>query len=108
MIGWATWKKNTRFKQKNILFYKNTVVVNPLTWMTSTDLASASQHKGFLKGDFKTIKRNFSEVQIVNNVLWVKNPVKPIPAKNYHIADVNYFWLDIRENVGERVKAFSK
>ena len=106
VISWATWKKNTRFNKARKGFYKDVIAINPLTWTAEPVLAPASLHDGMLKGDFKTFKRNFSSVQIENNVLWVKNPVKPIPVKNYHIADVNYFWLDIRENVAERIQAY--
>ena len=106
VVSWATWKKKTRFNQNRKAFYQNVIVINPLTWTSDTEVAPATLHKGLLKGDFKTFKRNFSAVEIENNVLWVKNPVSPIPVKNYHIADVNYFWLDIRENVAERIGVF--
>ncbi|MEM6628888.1 MAG: DUF3089 domain-containing protein [Bacteroidota bacterium] len=106
VIGWATWKKNTRFKEDRKKFYEGVIAVNPLTWETDPTFVPASQHQGMLKGDYKTFKRQFSGVEIQNGVLWVKNPVAPLPAKNYHIADVNYFWLDIRANVAERVEAF--
>ena len=108
IIAWATWKKNTRFKGDRKKFYEGVIAVNPLTWQTDPAFVPASQHEGMLKGDYKTFKRQFSGVEIQNGVLWVKNPVAPIPAKNYHIADVNYFWLDIRANVAERVENFLK
>ena len=108
LIAWATWKKKTRFKADRKKFYEGVIAINPLNWSTNPAFVPASKHKGMLKGDFKTFKRQFSGVEIQNGVLWVKNPVAPIPAKNYHIADVNYFWLDIRANVAERVEAFLK
>ncbi len=63
--------------------------------------------------------KNFNHVvprvvsaQIHNNILWSSKPDVPgkmfYTQKNYHIGDINLFYINIRENTEARIKAFLK
>ncbi|MEO0472717.1 MAG: DUF3089 domain-containing protein [Bacteroidota bacterium] len=107
VIGWCSWRDGVIPKEFDS-YYKGAVVVNPLSWRADNKRVAESQHDGFLKGNFKSIKRQSLYAEAHDGILWVKNPLPLAPVKNYHIGDVNLFWLDIRENVAERVAAFLK
>jgi hypothetical protein len=54
-----------------------------------------------------------ASIEPEHKILWVDAPEKEQEklggkVKNYHVADYNLFWLDIRENALLRVKAFLK
>jgi len=86
------------------------VVVNPLTWTTDTSLASASLNKGAVFRNFNKVIPGLVHAQIHGNVLWVNKPKFFgsifLHTKNYHIADFNLFYENIRENVGTRIRSF--
>lgn len=107
VMGWATWKKGA-IPESIETFYKNAVVVNPISWTTGTTYASPDLHKGFLNAKYKKIKAQHIDAQIYKGILWVSSPFAVSPIKDYHIGDYNLFWLDIRENVALRVANFQQ
>lgn len=108
VIGWATFKAETFPKDELRPFYQEAVVVNPLNWQVSPTQVPETEHKGFLAGNYKTIRRHHVHAQAHDQagILWVNKPLPFLPTNNYHIADINLFWVDIRENVLDRVEAF--
>ncbi len=107
VMGWNSWKKGTEPKKKyHRMFFKNAVVTNPLTWRTDTTYAGPEQHEGMLMGNYKKVKEQHVDAQAHGGILWVKNPIPLAPIHNFHVADYNLFWLDIRTNVADRVDAF--
>lgn len=86
------------------------IVVNPLTWTTTPESVSADKNKGSVLLNFNTVYTNTTGAQIHDNVLWVSKPKFPGGAwywqKNYHIADINLFYVNIRENVRTRIESF--
>ena len=81
--------------------------VIPITWKTDTIISKKNWHQGIL---FKNHKIHYPKSITAynhNSVLWVQ-PIK-IPfarfykMKNYHIADYNLFWLNIRNNLKYRL-----
>jgi hypothetical protein len=65
------------------------------------------------------VLRNFSKIvphttngRIQGNVLWVDRPKFPgsmfYRAKNYHIADINLFYINLRTNIENRITTFLK
>jgi hypothetical protein len=85
-------------------------VTNPLTWMMDDKLAMANLNKGGMLHDFDKIVPGLVHAQIHGNILWVNDPKFignfSLSLKDYHIADYNLFYENIRENVGERINAF--
>jgi len=85
-------------------------VINPLTWTMDTSFAPAVLNKGGILRNFNKVIPGLVHAQIHGNVLWVNKPKFFgsifLKTKNYHIADYNLFYENIRENVGTRVRTF--
>ena len=85
-------------------------VINPLLWTMDTTFAPASLNKGGVLRNFNKVIPGLVHAQIHGNILWVNKPKFFgsifLKTKNYHIADYNLFYENIRENVGTRVKSF--
>jgi hypothetical protein len=47
-----------------------------------------------------------------NNIVWIKQPKVPFAflkkMTNYHVADYNLYWFNIRENAATRVEKYIK
>ncbi len=109
LIGWRTFKEG--FEPPFVQEEKDSsIVVNPLDWTTTEEEAPRSLNKGAVLTTFNKLVPAITDAQIHGNVLWVHRPHFPgsflIRTKNYHIGDINLFYLNIRENVRTRVRAF--
>src|SRR5665647_1007128 len=110
-IGWRTFKEGyvAPFVEKET---QKAYVINPLAWTMDTALAPTSLDKGGVLRNFNKVIPGLEDAQIHGNVLWVNKPKffgsVFLKIKNYHIADYNLFYENIRENVGVRIKAFLK
>ena len=113
VLGWRTYKKN------NINFLVriengNSLCVNPISWTTDNSWTPKEKHKEALGRDFnKLISGGVRAAVAPNaNILWVDLPAGTEEAtgmarlNNLHIADYNLFWMDIRENVKERIRSY--
>ncbi|NOT51808.1 MAG: DUF3089 domain-containing protein [Chitinophagaceae bacterium] len=111
-VGWRSYKKGELdFIVKNEK--GGSVCVNPVSWTISEEETKPKQHKGAITKDMDKPVKNViaASIEPEHKVLWVDAPDKvqeKIGAnmKNYHVADYNLFWLDIRENVLLRVNTF--
>ncbi|MEO6707554.1 MAG: DUF3089 domain-containing protein [Ginsengibacter sp.] len=85
-------------------------VINPLTWTMDTTFADAGLNKGGILRNFQKVIPGLVHAQIHGNILWVNKPRFTgsifLRTKNFHIADYNLFYENIRENVGTRIKSF--
>jgi hypothetical protein len=90
----------------------NSFVTNPLTWTTTNEYAPVSMNKGGVLTKFNSIALQVADAQIHNDVLWANKPHFPgsffFRKKNYHIGDINLYYVNIRENVRARAKAYRK
>ena len=109
IISWRTFEEGyvpASVENEQLKAY----VINPLTWTTDTTLASADLNKGGLLRDFNKVIPGLVHAQVHGNILWVNKPKFLgsvfLKTKNYHIADYNFFYENIRENVGTRINAF--
>ncbi len=88
------------------------IVVNPLSWETDQRFVSRDYHKGAVLRNFNKIFPKIVDAQIHEGVLWAHKPKFPgsflFNRKNYHIADFNFYYLDVRENARRRVASFWK
>jgi len=103
--GWRTFKRETEpFIQSR---YKQSFVTNPLTWVTTDEYADAKLNKGGVLRNFNKIFPHVTDAQIHESILWSSKPKFPgaflYTASNYHIGDINLFYLNIRENVQTRI-----
>lgn len=110
-ISWRTFEEGyvAPYIQKETL---KAYVINPLTWTMDTTFASASLNKGGILRNFNKVIPGLVHAQIHGNILWVNKPKFFgsifLKTKNYHIADYNLFYENIKENVGTRIRAFLK
>lgn len=108
--GWRTYRRGyepvmeARFRQSH--------VTNPLNWTTGDVYAPATENKGAVLRNFNKIYRHVTDAQVHDGILWVQRPQFPgsflYRTSNYHIGDINLFYLNIRENVRTRIRMFWK
>lgn len=111
ICSWRTFKNN--FTPEFVELEKtNAIVTNPLTWDVSKPKANRDLNKGGVLLNFnKTIKK-VADATVTDKILWTGKPHffgnLFYTTKNYHVADLNLFYLSIRENVQTRIGAFRK
>ncbi len=105
-ISWRTFKRD--FIPENRALGDSILVTNPLSWKTDTTYVAKSNNKGAVLRDFNKILLERVDAQVYNGILWANKPRFPwsflLRRKNYHIADINFYYGNIRENARERVK----
>jgi hypothetical protein len=110
-LGWRTFKKGYEGTGYIIEEKFRSIVTNPLNWTTGTDYASAAMNKGAVLTKFNKINKGTS-AQVQKNILWTGKPRffgnLFLRKKNYHIGDINIFYLNIRENVKRRIGMYWK
>ncbi len=85
-------------------------VTNPISWNTDTSFISRKNNKGAVLTRFNRIFPAPADAQISSGVLFTKKPQFPwsflYKTSNYHIGDINLYYVNIRENVATRIKHF--
>jgi hypothetical protein len=83
------------------------IVTNPLNWKTDETYATKNQNKGSVLKNFNKVYKRTTDAQVHSGILWVSKPAFPggalLRIRNYHIADINLFYINIRQNIEERV-----
>ncbi len=104
--GWRTFKKGyvPDWQEDRV------VVTNPLSWNRSQEYVDASQNPGTILREFKDIYPKLVDAQVIGNILWATKPKFPgsifFTTKNYHVADVNFYYFSIRSNASHRLEKF--
>jgi hypothetical protein len=107
--GWRTFKKGYVPEyvgtEPSVSF-----VTNPLSWKTNNEYVDEQKNKGSILRDFEKVIPHATDAQIHDGVLWSGKPKFPgavfYRSKNYHIADINLFYMNIRENVEQRIRSY--
>jgi len=107
--GWRTFRKG--FKPNYVEAEKgNSFVTNPITWKTDNDYAPRKMNTGSVLFKFNKLYKKTTDAQIHENVIWVTKPKFPwsflYSAKNYHIGDINLYYMNMRENIEQRIKSY--
>lgn len=106
-ISWMTYREGF-FPEWD--YHRATQCVNPLTWRRDTELAPRSQHLGAVVFNPRRVKRQTTEARIERmqgELLWVRTRAPWFQImRNLHVADYGLFYMDIRANVEQRVRAF--
>ncbi|MBT8219750.1 MAG: DUF3089 domain-containing protein [Bacteroidia bacterium] len=114
------------------------VGVNPLSWSTTTELVNASENKGAVHIKYQGASYSFDdwfdnekiglnaiglsdplEAEVSaklseDGFLYITDPIHKIfrlailPSHNYHNYDYSLFYMNLRQNVIDRVNAFTK
>lgn len=111
LCSWRTLRRN--FVPRYLKSEKgNSYVTNPLTWTTGTEYAPRKLNRGSVLTNFNQVYKNTTDAQISNGLLYVKKPKFPlsflIMTRNYHIGDINLYYINLRENIRQRIAAYSR
>lgn len=109
--GFSSW--NTFQKGYYPSYYEGglheAICTNPLTWKTDNTYASRKLNKGGVGLKFKFIKKP-ADAQVKDGLLWIHKPYVRgrifIKTKIWHAADINLYWMNIRENVALRISQY--
>ena len=89
---------------------QNIAVTNPVTWSCDQPACSKDAQIGGVLRDFNSLMPHLVSAEIHDDLLWVNKPKFPwsilFIRKNYHIADYNLFYADIRKNAQDRVRVY--
>jgi hypothetical protein len=110
--GWRTYKSNYNDTTYILKEKFKSWVTNPLSWKTDTMYMDKSYNKGGILKNFNTLKPYLVDAQVHGNILWCNKPKFfgsfLLKTSNYHIGDINLYYLNIRENVQTRIKMYYK
>ncbi len=91
-------------------YLSRAAVTNPLTWTTDSLQADRKLNRGAVGQKFKYYAAGFVDAQVHRGMLWINKPYITgralISLKNWHVADYNLFYVNVRENAVERVNQF--
>ncbi len=107
--SWRTIREGAMIKKMHFPDHQ-VVVTNPVTWNADAGHSEASIHMGAILRDLHTLLPSLINTEVHQDVLWVNKPRFPwsflMTTKNYHIADYNFFYADVRQNAADRVRAY--
>jgi hypothetical protein len=115
VLGWRTvaWGSRTNDIRDLCTDCENSgikwVCVNPLTWRHNDEPADASLNLGGVPRSFDRIDPHLTAAKCDNGSLWINPPEQkgyPALGDNYHVCDYSLFYLNIRRNVADRIKAY--
>jgi hypothetical protein len=108
-ISWRTIKEE-HIPQFVKIEKDKAYVTNPLSWTLDENFAPSSLNKGGILRDFNKVIPALVHAKVHGNVLWVNKPQffgsVFLTMKNYHIADYNLFYVNIRDNIETRIKSY--
>ncbi len=111
LCSWRTFRKGyvpSYLKNEPDTVY----VTNPLIWTTNGEYASRHTNKGSVLTRFNKLFPHTTDARVHKNFLYVSKPRFPwgflYLTRNYHIGDINLFYMNIRENVRQRISAYYK
>ena len=109
VVSWRTYRKGyipRYLKYDN----GNALATNPLTWTTTGEYASKKLNLGSVLTNFNKIFTHTTDARVVNGLLYVKKPRFPWSflylTRNYHIADINLFYMNLRDNIRTRTTTY--
>lgn len=90
----------------------NSYVTNPLSWTTDNSFVSRKNNKGSVLKDFNKIYPHTTDARIGNGLLYTRKPKFPwsfmFLTKNYHVGDINLYYVNLRENISRRIAMYWK
>ena len=108
---WASWNTFARnfYPKTYDRYFRRSQSTNPLLWNSSEDFAPKEMNHGGVVQHF-TFAPHLVDAQNHKGLLWINKPyVKGrafVRTKRWHIADMNFFYMNIRENVALRIEKF--
>lgn len=108
---WRTWNRN--FALKKAFQRDGVICTNPLLWTTAEgQYASKEKNTGGVVRPFCAIRPQIVDAEVYRGILLASKPKFPgsffFRRKNYHIGDLNLYYMNVRENAQMRAKAYLK
>ena len=111
-VSWRTFRRDFDGPNYISLEPKTAAVVNPLTWSTDTTLAPKKMNRGAILYKYNKVFTHPNDAQVKGNILWISRPKFPggilYNSKNYHVGDINLFYMNIRQDIRRRISLFWK
>lgn len=90
---------------------KNLIATNPLSWQTDTTYVTAAMNIGGTLFKLDKTYPGMCDAQNHEGLLWIRNLDFPgsffvRKMQNYHVADYNLFYMNVRENARKRAATF--
>lgn len=107
-VSWRTFKEGVDLPgdQSHLL------VTNPLSWKTDNQFVDKKYNPGSVLKDFDEVCVHLVDAQVHDGILWAHKPKFFgsffFRTKNYHIADINFYYMSIRKDTVRRVGYFWK
>jgi hypothetical protein len=106
---WNTYATG-HYPHNHASYLAKAAVTNPLTWTTDDQLADRSLNQGGVGRNFKFYANGFIDAQVNQGMLWVHKPRIAgralVNIKNWHVADYNFFYANVRQNARARVAKY--
>lgn len=111
LCSWRTFKEG--YKPAYVQREKFTAIVtNPITWDAGKPEADRYANPGGFLLNFNRLIKTVVNAKVSNGVLWTEKPHFLgnflLKTNNYHVADINLYYMSIRKNAKERSEAFLK
>lgn len=94
------------------LALERAICVNPISWELNETYVDKSQQVGAVLRPFSNTLPQICDAQVHGGILWITKPKFPgsrfYTDPNYHIGDINLFYLDVRQNAVKRVNAYQR
>ena len=109
ICSWRTFKENYEpaYVQHETF---TAVVTNPLTWDSRMLSAPRDSNTGAVLLKFNKLLPAAVNAEVHDGILWAEKPHFFgnifLTTRNYHIADLNLFYTNVRTNVRHRVQCF--
>ena len=106
---WNTFEKNyiPDYYSKGLI---HSVCTNPVSWTLDETYIPSSQSKGAVVFPFAKVRPNLCDAQVNKGLLWTTKPKFPgsflLRTAVYHSGDFNFYYMDIRENVNQRIHSY--
>ena len=109
VCGWRTFRKG--YKAPYVEVEKEfSLVTNPITWRTDSIYAPKKLNTGSVLFKFNKVYKRTTDAQIYEGIIWVRRPKFPwsflYSTKNYNVGDINLYYMNIRENIGQRINSY--
>lgn len=88
------------------------LVTNPISWTDSTSFVDRNRNEGSILMNFNRLPAHVAGARIHSGVLWTGRlhffGSFLYRTRNYHIADMNLFYRNIRDNISVRLRHYAQ
>lgn len=108
--SWRTFRRD--YFPKREVIGDEVAVTNPLSWSLDDTYQPKTLNHGAVLRKFDKVLPQLVDAQVEKGVLWVNKPRFPgsflFRTKRYHIVDLNFFYLNVRNNARLRAETWLK